>query len=181
MALRTISGDREIARLIAGAEASYAMNLMRMEGDGEGAVARMAKNALLAALEDDGPGHEFGHICCARTLRRLGEYWYSFDEAALAARLQYLFVAPRWRGMGYGAAALAAIHANLEKSGCKHIELNVFAANPHAMALYKSFGYVVDSCEMSRPLSPVLSREAAEDDLARDADGAHPSRRPDAR
>ncbi len=153
------------------------MNLMRMEGDGEGAVARMAKNAVLAALEDDGPEHELGHICCARALRRLGEYWYSFDEAVLGARLQYLFIMPRWRGMGYGAAALAAIHASLEKSGCKHIELNVFASNPHAMALYKSFGYVVDSCEMSRSLSPVPADEAVEDDLARDADGARPSRR----
>jgi hypothetical protein len=56
-----------------------------------------------------------------------------------------------------------AIHATLEAEGCRRIELNVFASNPSALALYRSLGYVVGSYEMACPL-PLTGPERTRED-----------------
>jgi ribosomal protein S18 acetylase RimI-like enzyme len=52
-----------------------------------------------------------------------------------------LFVVPEARGRGVGTALLRAAERALNRAGCRHVWLNVFAPNRAALALYRSLGY----------------------------------------
>lgn len=51
-------------------------------------------------------------------------------------------VLPAYRGMGLGSRLLAATMTDAINKGITRIELEVFASNPHAMALYRKMGFV---------------------------------------
>jgi GNAT superfamily N-acetyltransferase len=145
--LRQVLSQTQVNRIFSRIEAAYVSDIRQALLLDEASAGKVAAR-MLSAVTQEADGGEVGHICCLKSLRRVGEYWYSFDEDLGVARLQYLFVAPQWRKQGYGAAAVAAIHSTLVEQGFGRIELNVFAPNVAALALYRSCGYVVDSHEM---------------------------------
>jgi ribosomal protein S18 acetylase RimI-like enzyme len=76
------------------------------------------------------------------------------DEAVIASVMagyeghrgwmNYLAVAPRFRGRGYGRALVAHVERLLLERGCPKINLQVRASNPAAVAFYRRLGYAQD-------------------------------------
>lgn len=58
--------------------------------------------------------------------------------------VNYLAVAPAFRGRGYGRALMQHVEAALERRGCPKISLLVRHANHDAMEFYRRLGYVED-------------------------------------
>jgi ribosomal protein S18 acetylase RimI-like enzyme len=76
------------------------------------------------------------------------------DEAVMASVMagyeghrgwmNYLAVAPRFRGHGYGRALVEHVERLLLERGCPKINLQVRASNPAALAFYRRLGYAQD-------------------------------------
>ncbi len=58
--------------------------------------------------------------------------------------MNYLAVAPRLRGRGYGRALVEHVERLLLERGCPKINLQVRASNPEAVAFYRRLGYAQD-------------------------------------
>ena len=58
--------------------------------------------------------------------------------------VNYLAVAPAFRGRGYGRALMQHVEAALERRGCPKISLLVRYSNHDAMEFYRRLGYVED-------------------------------------
>jgi ribosomal protein S18 acetylase RimI-like enzyme len=55
--------------------------------------------------------------------------------------MNYLAVAPRFRGRGFGRALVEQVEHALLERGCPKINLQVRASNPQAVAFYRRLGY----------------------------------------
>jgi ribosomal protein S18 acetylase RimI-like enzyme len=76
------------------------------------------------------------------------------DEAVIASVMagyeghrgwmNYLAVAPRFRGRGFGRALVEYVERQLLERGCPKINLQVRASNPAALAFYRRLGYAQD-------------------------------------
>jgi ribosomal protein S18 acetylase RimI-like enzyme len=60
----------------------------------------------------------------------------------------------RFRGRGYGRAAMELAEAQALAAGATEIGLNVFGPNTVARGLYESLGYEITSLQMRKALSP---------------------------
>ena len=58
--------------------------------------------------------------------------------------VNYLAVAPAFRGRGYGRALMQHVEAALERRGCSKISLLVRHSNHDPMEFYRRLGYVED-------------------------------------
>ncbi len=84
-----------------------------------------------------------------------GYLWFSNVEryGVRSAFVYELTVFPQFRRQGHAAAAFRLMEERLQEQGCAAIELNVFASNPGAQALYASLGYVTTKMNMRKPLN----------------------------
>lgn len=58
--------------------------------------------------------------------------------------VNYLAVAPRFRGRGFGRALMQHVEHLLRLRGCPKLNLQVRASNPQAIAFYRRIGYAQD-------------------------------------
>jgi ribosomal protein S18 acetylase RimI-like enzyme len=58
--------------------------------------------------------------------------------------VNYLAVAPRFRGRGYGRLLMARAEALLLQRGCPKVSLLVRTSNPEAIEFYRHLGYTQD-------------------------------------
>lgn len=58
--------------------------------------------------------------------------------------MNYLAVAPRFRGRGLGRLLVEHVERALLERGCPKVNLQVRATNPEAVAFYRRLGYVQD-------------------------------------
>ncbi len=58
--------------------------------------------------------------------------------------MNYLAVAPRFRGRGFGRALVEQVEHALLERGCPKINLQVRASHPQAVAFYRRLGYAQD-------------------------------------
>jgi ribosomal protein S18 acetylase RimI-like enzyme len=58
--------------------------------------------------------------------------------------MNYLAVAPRFRGRGFGRALVEHVERALLERGCPKLNLQVRASNPEAIAFYRRLGYTQD-------------------------------------
>lgn len=68
-------------------------------------------------------------------------YGFSLEFRGRDAFVDELYVAPAWRGKGYGAAALARLSAACEGAGVRALHLEVDFANDAALELYRRMGF----------------------------------------
>ena len=61
----------------------------------------------------------------------------------LVGSTEFLFVLPRWRGLGLGSYLLAQGLIHLKKHGLQEAQLEVRAANAGALGLYTALGYKI--------------------------------------
>jgi len=58
--------------------------------------------------------------------------------------MNYLAVAPRFRGRGFGRLLVEHVERALLERGCPKVNLQVRATNPEAVAFYRRLGYAQD-------------------------------------
>ncbi len=58
--------------------------------------------------------------------------------------MNYLAVAPRFRGRGFGRILVEHVERALLERGCPKVNLQVRASNPEAIAFYRRLGYAQD-------------------------------------
>jgi ribosomal protein S18 acetylase RimI-like enzyme len=58
--------------------------------------------------------------------------------------VNYLAVAPRFRGRGHGRSLMQHVEELLRLRGCPKLNLQVRASNPQAIAFYRRIGYEQD-------------------------------------
>ncbi|MFC7623557.1 GNAT family N-acetyltransferase [Microlunatus sp. GCM10028923] len=85
----------------------------------------------------------------------VGRAWVGLDHPAGKADCAFLYdieIEPAQRGRGFGRALLEAVEQATREAGAPALELNVFAPNRTAVALYGSAGYAVTTQQMRKDL-----------------------------
>lgn len=82
----------------------------------------------------------------------VGTLWFSLRNGR--AFLDDITVAEVHRGHGYGRRALELMDIELRSIGVKLVQLNVYAHNPRARALYEELGYEVTGVKMTKLIEP---------------------------
>ncbi|HUZ83984.1 MAG TPA: GNAT family N-acetyltransferase [Gaiellales bacterium] len=111
--------------------------------------------AFLLAEGVDTPQHTIAHVVDAATGERLGWVWYRRVERA-SGPVVYVYqieIAEPHRGRGLGRAAMLEVERAARATGASGVELNVFAGNSVARALYRSLGFGEVSIGMAKPLT----------------------------
>ncbi len=114
------------------------------------------------------PGNFFYYIYSGE--ERVGALWLTiYDKDPLADKREpvmdltkpsptrYIYVSDiiiyePYRRRGYASAALLEAERVGRETGCVRIDLNVFARNPGAQALYKKLGYSFSTLQMNKVL-----------------------------
>ena len=69
--------------------------------------------------------------------------------------VNYLAVAPRCRGRGFGRALKGQVERRMQQQGCTQVNLQVRMSNPEAIAFYRHLGYLQDeSVSLGKRLIP---------------------------
>lgn len=131
--------------------AGYAKDVARTYGLPEGPALARA-NANFHAELPDGLATEDHHLfhLCREDSTPVGIVWLGvIRDAPLPATLFVydLEIVPAFRRRGWASRALQAIEHWGRERGLKRLELNVFADNMAALALYEAVGLTV--CEMT--------------------------------
>lgn len=87
--------------------------------------------------------------------RPIGRIWVGLDHPRGVPDTAFLYdieVLPSERGHGFGRALLTAAEGVAREAGLGRLELNVFAQNGVAIALYSSAGYTVTTQQMRKAL-----------------------------
>ena len=102
--------------------------------------------ALLVVAEAEGVGGIAG-VCYARA----GTDYFTGERLG---HLDILAVADAAEGRGVGRALIAAAEAWARASGFRLLDLNVFASNARARAVYERAGFVPDTVRYMKELRP---------------------------
>ncbi|MCB9649607.1 MAG: GNAT family N-acetyltransferase [Deltaproteobacteria bacterium] len=129
---------------------AWAADLARVEDlTMDAARAQAAQRAdadLEGALES-----EHHHLFVVTTTdETVGTLWFSVREGR--AFVEDITIAEPHRGHGYGRRALDLMHEVLQRMGVRVVQLNVYAHNPRARALYERVGYEVTGFTMTMRL-----------------------------
>src|SRR5215469_915344 len=82
----------------------------------------------------------------------VGDLWTFIDPAKRRAFIYFIGIDERYRGTGYGKAAMLALEAAVRPKGADHIDLNVFGDNTTAIRLYEGLGYRPTAMNMRKML-----------------------------
>ncbi|WP_243839442.1 GNAT family N-acetyltransferase [Rahnella sp. BIGb0236] len=115
-----------------------------------------ARSSTQSALPQgiDTPDNYLYEIRAEEHSETAGYLWFANVEryGVRSAFVYELTVFPQFRRQGHAAAAFRLMEDRLRDLGSVAIELNVFASNPGAQALYASLGYVTTKMNMRKPL-----------------------------
>ena len=137
------------------AQAGYEES-MRVHGGMTAETARRRAAADVAALFPDGrPSDEQLVFVIEADAERVGELWVAERDGHDEGRLLWVYaveVDDRYRGLGYGRAAMVFAEEEAERRGLAGVALNVFGGNEVARGLYRSLGYAEVGVYMQKPL-----------------------------
>jgi ribosomal protein S18 acetylase RimI-like enzyme len=125
--------------------------LMSEQDAGEKAAADMA--ALLPAGAQTA-GHTIAFVVDPEGGERFGWVWFRLIRRA-SGPVMFVYqieIAAPHRGRGLGRAVMLAVEQRARTAGAGAVELNVFAGNAVARALYRSLGFGEYAIGMSKPL-----------------------------
>jgi len=99
-----------------------------------------APGQLVFRLLED--GQAVGSLWIGRVPERAPEYWWVWS----------IEIEERFRGRGFGRAAMVLAEAQARSGGARRLGLNVFGANAVARSLYESLGYETVELQMGKQL-----------------------------
>jgi ribosomal protein S18 acetylase RimI-like enzyme len=135
-------------------QAEEALDLSRLE----------TESLLSQGLET--PDHHIFEIFSAVNQEPVGYVWVAAMPrgAAKVAFVVQLKIHPESQRQGHGRAALGLVEKHARQLGLSGMELQVFAHNPNAQALYESVGYKVSSFYMTKPFADNAPNKSFEAD-----------------
>ena len=138
------------------ATAWYEADMIRHGLIGETDAGEKAAADMAAQLSGgvNTPGHTLAHVVDAGSGERIGWVWYRRIERR-SGRVTFIYqieIVPGHRGRGFGRAAMLAIERASREAGAGAVELNVFAGNAVARALYRSLGFAESALSMRKLL-----------------------------
>jgi ribosomal protein S18 acetylase RimI-like enzyme len=145
--------EAEYAEMRAAIEENYAQDVARaMDVPIEEARAIAAKQ--FADLLKDGLATEGQYLwkVVADEDGAVGDLWTFVDPGKRRAFIYFIGIDERYRGKGYGKAAMLALEAAVTPKGADHIDLNVFGDNTTAIRLYEGLGYRPTAMNMRKVL-----------------------------
>lgn len=74
------------------------------------------------------------------------------DLQGVFGSVDQVYLKPAYRGQGYGALLMEAVHRHLKTLGVAYVRLYVTESNRAAVNLYRRLGYETIRLEMERPL-----------------------------
>jgi ribosomal protein S18 acetylase RimI-like enzyme len=116
--------------------------------------ARVAATRQTAELLKDGlatEGHALWKIIAEQD-GVVGDLWTFVDPGKRRAFIYFIGIDERYRGKGYGKAAMLALESAVRPKGADHIDLNVFGDNTTAIRLYEGLGYRPTAINMRKML-----------------------------
>jgi ribosomal protein S18 acetylase RimI-like enzyme len=105
--------------------------------------ARVVTERQVADLLKDGlatEGHHLWNVVSEQD-GPVGSLWVFVDPANRRAFIYDIVINERYRGKGYGKAAMLAVESAVRPMGAAHVDLNVFGYNTTARRLYEGLGY----------------------------------------
>jgi ribosomal protein S18 acetylase RimI-like enzyme len=151
--LRPMSGD-EYEAFSAASIVAYARDIEE-HGGYTAEFARQKSEADHAAILPSGletPGNAI--FVLEADGERVGVLWVAEREMG-GRQVLYIYdveVDERYRGRGYGRAAMLLAEDEARKRGLSRLELNVFGGNEVARKLYRSLGYLEAAVHMGKDL-----------------------------
>jgi GNAT superfamily N-acetyltransferase len=123
-------------------------------GDPELTAARAADEQLAAAFPGGEPGHGHRVFCIEEEGISVGSLWLGPTSSNdPASRWVWdIEIDEKYRGRGYGRAAMSLAEREATAGGATTLGLNVFGANSIARRLYDSLGYEVMAIRMAKRL-----------------------------
>ena len=146
--------DAEFEGWLPSVQAGYAEDLTT-NGGMDPDAARLKADADTAQLFPGGrPSPEQLVFVIEAGNERVGELWLAEREEQLRRVLWVyeLRVGERYRGRGFGRAAMTFAEEEAVRRRLSHIALNVSGGNEPARRLYRSLGYSEDAVSMSKPV-----------------------------
>ncbi|HST18180.1 MAG TPA: GNAT family N-acetyltransferase [Gaiellaceae bacterium] len=135
--------DDEFEPWLQAAQAGYEESMRVHGGVGAEAARRRAAADVEALFPDRKPSEEQLVYALEADGERVGDLWVA-ERDAEDARMLFVFaveVDDRYRGRGYGRAAMEFAEEEAERRGLEGVALNVFGGNEVARGLYRSLGY----------------------------------------
>lgn len=133
-------GYAESMTVHAGIPADAAREKAAVDADQLFPGGRPSPEQLVFVVEDDG--------------ERVGNLWVA-ERDTEHGRILWIFdvdVDPRFRGRGYGKAAMVFAEEEARRRGLGGVALNVFGGNEVARNLYRSLGYAEAAVFMHKPV-----------------------------
>lgn len=155
--LRPVNAS-ELAAYLAGAAESLAGELARAMRISIDVARRRARAAVAELIPGPDPGDVREGVFLCSVIRDdggvVGTVLFGHQPADPSRYYVWdIVIEPVCRGRGYGRAAMQAIEAHARSRGVGIVELNVFAHNTVARALYDSLGYAEGGVRMIKQLS----------------------------
>ncbi|HEU0027413.1 MAG TPA: GNAT family N-acetyltransferase [Ktedonobacterales bacterium] len=116
--------------------------------------ARDAATQQITALLKDGLATEGHYLWKVMAVQdgSVGDLWTFVDPGKRRAFIYFIGIDERYRGKGYGKAAMLALEDAVRPKGADHIDLNVFGDNTTAIRLYEGLGYQPVAINMRKML-----------------------------
>lgn len=121
----------------------YSKELLKADLFQDETAALSAAKQEIISEKTINPSHYYSLSSDELKQKHFGYISYSIHEHT--AYLESLYLEKSYRGMGLGQKVLTSLELELEKRGCNHIKLYVFAHNNAALNLYKKMGYTIES------------------------------------
>ena len=129
---------------------AWALDISRVEDLSLDDARREAERRVGTELDGavEGPEHQLFVVTDGEV--PVGTLWYSVRGRR--AFVEDITISAEHRGRGYGRRALELMHVALRQQGVEIVQLNVYAHNPRAQALYEELGYGATGVTMTKRL-----------------------------
>jgi GNAT superfamily N-acetyltransferase len=135
--------DDEFEPWLQAAQAGYEESMRVHGGIGAEAAQQRAAADVEALFPDRKPSDEQLVYALEADGERVGDLWLA-ERDGEDARMLFVYaveIDDRYRGRGYGRAAMVFAEEEAERRGVAGVALNVFGGNEVARGLYRSLGY----------------------------------------
>jgi RimJ/RimL family protein N-acetyltransferase len=147
--------DDEFERWLPGMVDEYAQDMVRHGGAAEDAAREQAKVDIEGLFPGGLPTPDQEVFVLEAEGEPIGEIWFAEREEPLERGALWIYHAridERYRGRGYGRAAMLLAEDEARRRGLTRITFNVFGGNEVARKLFRSLGYVETALILEKPV-----------------------------
>jgi ribosomal protein S18 acetylase RimI-like enzyme len=147
--------DDEFERWLPRMRDEYAQDMVQHGGASVDAAREQAAVDIEGLFPDGHPTPDQAVFVLEADGEAIGELWFAEREEPLERGALWIYQAridDRYRGRGYGRAAMLLAEDEARRRGLSRVTFNVFGGNEVARNLFRSLGYVETALILEKPV-----------------------------